>query len=200
VSIVKSDLKSVDVLRKLMMLEPLAELPQFFQTLLGKYYAPILFYNWRGVEADMPANRLFATFYPVFRKIRFDRIGTFVEGAGAAGARMRLGVYSNLNFKPDKLILDAGEVEAETTGQKELAIDLTLEPGRYWTVFLTNDPTIDLPFFDFFLNLWKKPDDLKAGEGSYEADQTYGPLPSTFPTGWYALRYRCVFLRVAELL
>lgn len=65
----------------------------------------------------------------------FDRIAVGVTVAGAAGTRVRMGVYANLEFiYPGALILDAGEVAVDVTGERFLPITLTLTPGLYWLV------------------------------------------------------------------
>src|SRR5690606_38106704 len=61
----------------------------------------------------------------------FDRIGTTVRTAGA-GVTARLGIFDiDLMTREADLIADAGEIDASTTGDKELTIDVALGPGRY---------------------------------------------------------------------
>jgi len=61
----------------------------------------------------------------------FDRIGTTVRTAGA-GVTARLGVFNiDLVTRVATRIIDAGAIDASTTGDKELTINLTLSPGRY---------------------------------------------------------------------
>jgi len=65
----------------------------------------------------------------------FDRIAVGVTVAGATGARVRMGVYANLeSIYPGALILDAGEVAVDVVGERFLPITLTLAPGLYWLV------------------------------------------------------------------
>jgi len=157
-----------------------------------------------GTWVDVPANTLIACYYPVYRKIRFDRIAILQPGAGAAGARFRLGVYSDDSFRPSSLILDAGEVDATTTGFREVTIDLTLSRGEYWLVYLSNDSAIDIGFQDPHLGiLGVLPTEYGTGPVlQYRATQTYGPLPATFPAGGYTGDHPQLWLmlRVAAVL
>lgn len=63
-----------------------------------------------------------------------DRIAVKVETSGSAGAVLRLGIYaaSPTTRKPDSLVLDAGTVDATSTGQKEITISQALTAGLYW--------------------------------------------------------------------
>jgi len=177
----------------------LYDLLGIFQPKVGKWYPSIQLYLWRGwTVADVLADRLRAVYYPVFRKIRVDRIGIYVAGAGALGARVRLGIYRGKDFYPTSLIVDAGEVNAETVGDKELTIDETLDVGEYWLVFITNDSTIDFKEKRVGLTTWGSDPALQLA--SYHIAQAYGPLPSVFPTG--AGEYSNLWalsLRVAEV-
>jgi len=206
IRVIKSDLKYVDIFRKVMMTtEPLFDLLGFFQPVVGKYYYPVGAHLGVGTWTDTPANNLHARQYLVFRKCRFDRIGIHVMGAGATGARIRLGIYDDEDFYPKNLILDAGEVVAETVGLKELTINLVLEVGRYWVVGLSNDGTIDWGrdggHPGDLANLMISPDlNIFA---RYTISYAYGSLPSTFPTGASLIKGETnvhrIGLRVAEI-
>jgi hypothetical protein len=72
---------------------------------------------------------------PIFiaRATTLDRIACRVETAGSAGSVIRLGVYGGSDsLFPSSLLLDAGTVNAESTGTKEITISLALNPGVYW--------------------------------------------------------------------
>lgn len=66
-----------------------------------------------------------------------DRIGvavTTAAGAGGGGV-VRLGIYSDDGTgRPGTLILDAGTVDATTTGVKEITISQAVTRGVYWLV------------------------------------------------------------------
>lgn len=65
----------------------------------------------------------------------FDRIGINVTTAGATGSVIRLGIRQVDNDGlPGDLVLDAGTVDATSTGFKEITISQALDPGGYWLV------------------------------------------------------------------
>jgi len=180
-------------------LDVLYDLLGWFQPKVGEWYSSIYTYYLAGVDrADVPANYLRALYYPIFRKIRFDRIGIRVVGAGGAGARIRLGIYDDKNFYPNSLIVDAGEVSATVAGNLITTIDQTLE-GAHWLVCNTNDSTIDLRYPYTFIPLsGTTPSAFISG---YYISQTYGRLPDSFPAGASKTSYDAVMmaLRVAEV-
>lgn len=72
---------------------------------------------------------------PIADRTAVDRIACEVTSAGTTGAVVRLGIYEdNGENNPGALLVDAGTVDATTTGVKELTISQTLEPGLYWLV------------------------------------------------------------------
>jgi len=162
----------------------LYDLLGIFQPKVGKWYSSIITWRGRYTRSDMPANELQAHYYPIFRKIRFDEIGMDVLGAGASGARFRLGVYDDKDLYPNKLLVDSGELNAETTGVKTASIDLTLSPGVYWLAYIANDSTIDTPYADSLLARYalQASDNLFMG---WVKGITYGALPDPFPSGAY---------------
>jgi len=160
----------------------LYDLLGIFQPKVGEWYHSSILHSWRGwTVVDVNANVLRGTYFPIFRKIRVDRIGIYVVGAGGTGAKIRLGIYDGKDFYPNSLIIDAGEVSAETTGDKELTIDKTLDVGEYWLAFITNDGTIDLKDKRVAFAPWWI--DIARQLASYYISQSYGALPSTFPAG-----------------
>lgn len=80
----------------------------------------------------------------VVTPITLDRIGLEVTTAGAAGKVLRLGIYNaDLNWQPTSLVLDAGTVAADSTGQKLITINQALPAGRYLLVLNTDGtPTV----------------------------------------------------------
>lgn len=87
--------------------------------------------GWRGV----------APFW-VDREIHLTRIGITVTSGADTGRTVRLGLYADSNGRPGEVVVDAGTVDASTTGYKELVIDVTLTPGRYWAHFGPNSAAI----------------------------------------------------------
>jgi hypothetical protein len=173
-----------------------------FNPRVGYYYLQSISSGFGGWA--IPANTLVATYCPVYRKIRFDRIGVLQPGAGGAGALMRVGVYSDIDLTPDSLLLDSGEFDATLTGWREATIDLTLNRGKYWLTYLGNDATITIAFQDPHLGiLGIVPGEYALGPAmQYRAAQAYGPLPATFPAGTHTGDHPIlsIMLRVAEVL
>ena len=65
----------------------------------------------------------------------------FGGAAGSSSNVFRLGLYTMNNGYPSDLILDAGSVACggPNNSVREIAINLTLEAGFYYTAFVTND-------------------------------------------------------------
>lgn len=69
----------------------------------------------------------------VARAATLTRIGCRVTTAGSTGALQRLVIYSdNGDGRPGDLLLDAGTIDATTTGAKEITISQAITPGLYW--------------------------------------------------------------------
>jgi len=187
-------------LRRLMIeLSQVFSVDHAFSPKVGGYYYPFIVTD-TYTHADFGANVLAGDYYPVFRRLRFDRVGIFIAGAGAAGARARLGVYRDEDGAPSTLVADFGEALADVAGWQELTIDLTLEPGAYWLAVLLNDATVDLQRMHYATRPRLVGPPAIRGDHYYATGVTYGPLPATFPSGAYTGAPVEVMLRVAELL
>lgn len=80
-----------------------------------------------GVTADLIRGSLFMVTKPT----TFTRIGVHVSATGTATV-CRLGIYAmDGNGVPETLILDAGTVNAGSTGEKEITISQKLDVGTY---------------------------------------------------------------------
>jgi hypothetical protein len=103
--------------------------------------------------------------------ITVDRIAVNIQAAGSAGAVVRLGIYESNNGVPGALVLDAGTVDATSTGTKTITISQTLAAGYYYLVAVGQ------------------------GQGSqvsgnaYSASQQIVPLDGTFHVGQALLSY-----------
>lgn len=147
------------------------------------------YYGMNGTSADPPgADVLIAQYFPVYRSATFDRIGCDVQTAGAAGAKARLGIYrdADLDGYPDVLVLDAGEVDCTTDGDKVITIDQHLKAGLYFVAVIHNDATTKMWYDKVPLT----PNPLGIGTDiGYQAwlyrktGVSYGVLPATFPLG-----------------
>ncbi|MEU8334805.1 hypothetical protein [Micromonospora tulbaghiae] len=119
----------------------------------------------------------------------FDRIGIEITTA-AASTNVRLGIYAdNGGGLPGALVLDAGTVDASTTGAKELTISTgLLAAGLYWVAAV---PQGGSPTFRALAgaawqigvtSLAAVTSSVVYGGGSTVAAAVPGALPSTFPT------------------
>lgn len=82
-----------------------------------------------GSNGTIVLNRLFAIPFYVGAAQAFDGIG--VASIGVASAFTRLGVYADNSGKPSTLIVDAGQVDCGTSGEKSASISVTLR-GLVW--------------------------------------------------------------------
>jgi hypothetical protein len=69
--------------------------------------------------------------FPVSRSLTLDRIGLEITTLGAASV-VRLGIYAETAGQPSTLILDAGTIDATSTGVKEITISQALSVGVVW--------------------------------------------------------------------
>lgn len=88
----------------------------------------------RNIEADRQY------FIPIHVPVTIgvNRIGLYCQ-TGTGGSSIRLGIYSNANGLPGTLLLDAGTVATDTTGEREITIAHTLTAGWYWLSALSSD-------------------------------------------------------------
>jgi hypothetical protein len=82
----------------------------------------------------MTLNRIYYQRLPVpSGGASIDRIAVEVTTGGTAGAVVRLGVYdATTGGRPGSLLLDAGTVDSESPGIKELTVSLALSGGLKW--------------------------------------------------------------------
>lgn len=176
-------------------------IPQAYRPRIGDWICPPEIMSNNGSFA-VPNNTLRGTLILLQRKMRFDRIGAYVNTAGAAGAAARLGIY-NVNpstYYPSSLVLDAGVIACAVSGHKELVINQILSKGWYALVIVTNDATIVWRFRDRGLSPLGGDDSSDLVFQSWNAVQAYGALPANYPAGATKSVYRIPSLRVAELL
>jgi len=161
-------------------------------------WRPRVFNEWQAVRPNsyyggagsntqqITANRLYATYLALPRGVRLDRIAVSVY-EGVESGHLRLGIYrdDNLDTYPESLVLDAGAVDASTSGEKAVSIGLHLEPGIYFLTFVSDatpklwlnaDPRWRCPMgqgasLSYWHNVWQV------------NSHAYGPLPDPFPSG-----------------
>jgi hypothetical protein len=98
-------------------------------------------------NSTLAATLNLAYFSPVYfpRPTAVDQIRAQVTTAGAAGAVVRLGIYRQnpATGLPGTLLLDAGTVDATTTGVKTISVSETIT-GMVWCVVVTQVVTATL--------------------------------------------------------
>jgi hypothetical protein len=106
----------------------------------------------------------------------------------AAAGNLRLGLYydhGNQN-QPGNLLTDAGEITHNVTGLRQIAVNVTLQPGKYWlAVLFQGTPTVrsHLNHADNWMPTMGNSSNTGTGANeSVFVSQTYGPLPAQFPT------------------
>ena len=110
----------------------------------GAYYGPMSTLAGAAAAENynryMTVNRLYCAPFICPVDASFDQIGLQVAVAGAAGATVRMGIYaSDAAGLPGDLILDAGTVDAATTGFRFAPISQVLGRGLYWLAGASDD-------------------------------------------------------------
>lgn len=77
-----------------------------------------------GSAGSITLSELYATPFLVGAPCRFDRIA--VPTLSVASSLIRLGIYTDNRGKPDKLLLDAGQVSCASATTQTITIDITL--------------------------------------------------------------------------
>jgi hypothetical protein len=96
----------------------------------ANYYPPML----HSTDANMSPTQdvEYCCRFEVGAATTFDRIGLQIV-TNIATAVVRLGIRSDDGTcYPSTLVLDAGTIDAATTGFKTITISQLLAPGRYW--------------------------------------------------------------------
>jgi hypothetical protein len=116
----------------------------------------------------------------LWRYLTLDKVGLRVSIAGAAGAKARIGIYTNYAagvYYPDQLVYDFGEVSIDTTGTKTKSYVLTLPAGIYWLCMACSaDTSFGGPYHPIFSNVA-----LSNPVRGIEVAFSYAALPTTFP-------------------
>ncbi len=158
----------------------------------GRYFGSFLTGGAVITQALTSANSLRAFPFFVPKTMKFDRIAIRVSTlATGTTPRVRLGVYEDKGDEsvyPGALVLDAGEVAVNTTGLKELVVDLTLKGGKlYWLALLGQDTAslavAAIPAADALATFLGLDSGLTGTPFlGYAVTQAYGILPLNFPT------------------
>jgi hypothetical protein len=117
----------------------------------GRYYRTIA--NVPAVATTYSVN--VTRYTPIFipRTTTYDRIAVRTGNVFSGTASVRLGIFNNLNGKPNTVLLDAGTVSATAGGTiYQITIDETLEAGFYWLAFNSITAATTNAFFAFDSN------------------------------------------------
>lgn len=151
----------------------------------GQYYGPVT--DGTLAVDTLVADHLAAV--PVnYMDVIWNRIGISVA-TGVANGVCRLGIYTNDGGKPGALILDAGFVPTDTTGDKEITIDFEAPTDWYWLVAISNvavDCKVLTSMIGAFGAVGTATDDVVR---HMRASYTYGPLPATFANAISSTEY-----------
>lgn len=124
-----------------------------------------------------------------------DAVGVKVITAGMAGSKIRMGIYraaSNTDLRPSVLVADAGEISSDSTGLKKLPITVALQPGvLYWLAAMGSGGQIMVFFGGSFWPIFGlaevSGDWVQQFCIGWKATQSYGAMPSSFPTAGEAV-------------
>lgn len=118
----------------------LGAMAQKFTT--AKWYAAL------GGRSTISHNLNRMTYMPIWlpASSSVDRLGVEVTTVGAAGSVIRVGMYDDDGGgRPGALLVDAGTVDATTTGAKELTVTQDLASGGvYWLAAVAQVATATL--------------------------------------------------------
>ncbi len=112
--------------------------------------------NWYPTYSDVGANQNMTKGKLRFQMLTVSKTRTFNAMAirvhsAIATTVVRMGIYSDTGtVKPNKLLHDFGTVATIAIGVAQIAITVTLAPGRYWIVIVqqgTSTTSISVAFF-----------------------------------------------------
>ena len=152
--------------------------------------------------SSLTINKLYAMPFITPKAITLDRMGVYVSTLGTS-AHGRMGIYSDSGQYPSSLVIDAGAIDASTTGAKTLTISQALNANSlYWLVYVCDvaHAIYCIPVAGVINVLGTSSALGTAQNAGLYASQTYGSLPSTFPgspTMITAAPIPCVFVRLS---
>ena len=109
------------------------------------WHIPGWYYAGFSTTVPMPGVLHYIPIY-VPRTTTYTGIGITVITPAPAGKLARLGIYNNSLGTPSTLVLDAGTVPVDTTGDKIITINQQLAAGHYWLAYVSDHaPTLGSP-------------------------------------------------------
>ncbi len=143
--------------------------------------------GWSGAIDTRSTNedRGFYVPMPIPRSVTIDRIGIEVTDSAAGSPVIRLGIYENNAGAPGTLILDAGTVDASTTGFKEITISQALTAGMVWLVLAqqggTSNGSVRATRYATHVSIPSSGYSLYEAAAWVDADATSGALGASAP-------------------
>jgi hypothetical protein len=149
-------------------------------------------YTGSATGINPSANEIWGRPITISKTTTFTRIGARVKTLGASSAA-RLGIYEFANGVPGALVLDAGIIDATSTGIKEITISQELQAGVYFICICPNNATAEyfsaVPHPEItneFFGAFNTADPASTAYGLGKT-HTYGALPDPFGTTNVAL-------------
>lgn len=147
----------------------------------GQYISDLPYYG--PANFNTVAGTLYAGIFVVHSDITIDRLGINITGAAGQGMQARLGIYAcGAGMYPGLLILDAGVLEASSTGNRWVGIEKNLERGYYFLSLIAEES-----FTCSYLKVSQSPlglyPTLAACYTGYSVSPGWGELPAVFPAG-----------------
>lgn len=114
-----------------------------------------------------------------------DRIGVNISSGGGVGTKFRLGIRTMTDGLPDALLLDSGELDANSTGQIQATISFTFPYADEW--FFLTMLTDGTPTITSYATIISTPNGFSAlnstsGVNRYLKTVSYGALPASYGT------------------
>ncbi|MBA7484010.1 hypothetical protein ES707_19529 [subsurface metagenome] len=150
--------------------------------LVGKWFTPAPAVATADTTS-LNADKLYVYPLAIARALTIDRLGLWVFGTAVGNAR--LGIYNdNGNVYPGSLLLDAGAVDTNGQGIKEIIINQALTKGLYWLAIICSAGITVYKGQWAFSPLGRSNTTLKAIYSHYYKNGVgYGALPDPCPAG-----------------
>ena len=143
----------------------------------GRYYTNCFMHN--TITQTLAANNLYYLPINISTRVQLAAIGARVNIAFTGTCR--LGVYNNLNGSPNTLLFDAGTINCNPSGAKEIELTNTfLSAGWYWfTIFAGCNATFDSSNGMLTNGIIGNSSINTSQVSGIRATLTYGVLPTT---------------------
>jgi hypothetical protein len=154
----------------------------------GRYYAPLTMRITDSPTTTDTFNGLIVAVPFIASEAKtWNRIGINCVD-GSAGIGVRIGIYSSAaNGLPDALLVDSGELDFSSSGNKEATISQALSANTLYWLALVAESSAVATFLNFStgadeaLLFYGASDGSGASASEVRGTQAYGALPATFP-------------------